>query len=171
QPSTLNPQPSTLYPPPSTLNPQPSTLHPQPSTLNPLPSTLHPQPSTYTCPYTIHHKPYTPNPKPQIVEVPTIKEIIKYVDREKIVEVPPPHTLHPENRRSSPLATLDVQSIIGGNWSRAYRGSVGDVTNSRTNLGVRLESTCKKRYWRTIKDIIKYVDREKIVEVPIDPTP
>ena len=37
QPSTLNPQSSTLKLQPSTLNPQPSTLNAEPSTLNPQP--------------------------------------------------------------------------------------------------------------------------------------
>jgi hypothetical protein len=46
QPTTLNPQLSTLNTQPSTLNPQLSALNRENSTLNPQPLTLHPQPST-----------------------------------------------------------------------------------------------------------------------------
>ena len=57
QPSTLNPQLSTLNPQPLTLNPQLSTLHPPPSTLNPQPSTL------TSRPYTLH-----PTPPPSTLD-------------------------------------------------------------------------------------------------------
>ena len=46
QPSTLEPQPSSVTPHPSLLNLQPSTPNPQPSTLHPPLSTRNPQPAT-----------------------------------------------------------------------------------------------------------------------------
>ena len=39
------------------------------------------------------------------------------------------------------ISNLYIFSILDDHWSRAYRFSVGNVTNSRTNLDVRLQPT------------------------------